>query len=51
MGNNILRKGLNTMKKEYQVPQMDIVKFSMDTDVMTSADTGDFDKLPGADSL
>lgn len=35
------------MKKEYEVPQMDIVKFSMDTDVMTeSADTGDFGDLP-----
>ncbi len=47
MGNNILRKGLNTMKKEYEVPQVDIVKFSMDVDVMTgSVDSGDFGDLP-----
>ena len=47
MDNNILRKGLNTMKKEYEVPQVDIVKFSMDADVMTgSVDSGDFGKLP-----
>lgn len=52
MGNNILRKGLNTMKKEYEVPLMDIVKFSMDTDVMTaSADSGDFNELPSGSSL
>ena len=43
MDNNILRKGLNTMK----VPQVDIVKFSMDADVMTgSVDSGDFGELP-----
>ncbi len=35
------------MKKEYEVPQMDIVKFSMDTDVMTeSVDIGGFEDLP-----
>lgn len=29
------------MKKEYEVPQVDIVKFSMDADVMTgSVDSG-----------
>lgn len=40
------------MKKEYEVPQMDIVKFSMDTDVMTeSVDTGDFGSLPEGNSL
>ena len=42
----MLKKGLNTMKKEYEIPQMDIVKFSMDTDVMSSADTGNFKDLP-----
>ena len=47
MDNNILRKGLNTMKKEYEVPQVDIVKFSMDADVMTeSVDSGGFGELP-----
>lgn len=25
-------------KKEYEVPQFDIIKFSMETDVMTSGD-------------
>ncbi len=25
-------------KKEYEVPQLDIVKFSMETDIMTSGD-------------
>lgn len=39
------------MKKEYEVPQMDIVKFSMDTDVMASADTGKYGDMPGADTL
>ncbi len=35
------------MKKEYEVPQVDIVKFSMDADVMTgSVDLGDFGELP-----
>lgn len=39
------------MKKEYEVPQMDIVKFSMDTDVMASVDVDEYNKLPSSDSL
>lgn len=40
------------MKKEYEVPQVDIVKFSMDTDIMTqSADSGDFGDLPTGSSV
>lgn len=48
----MLRKGLNTMKKEYEVPQMDIVKFSMDTDVMSSSADGiDYSQLPDGSTL
>ncbi len=39
------------MKKEYEVPQMDIVKFSMDTDVMASVDEVNYDDLLGANTL
>lgn len=45
------------MKKEYDVPQMDIVKFSMNMDIMTGsgetepADTGSYGDMPGANSL
>ncbi len=39
------------MKKEYEVPQMDIVKFSMDTDVMASVDESNYGDLPGANTL
>lgn len=40
------------MKKEYEIPQMDIIKFSMDTDIMNqSADSGRYGDLPTADSV
>ena len=42
------------MKKEYEVPHMDIVKFNMDTDIMTESaniNTDEYNKMPGANSL
>ena len=43
-------KGLNMMKKESEVPQLDIIKFSMDTDIMTSSpgvDVESWENMPG----
>lgn len=44
------------MKREYEIPEMDIVKFSMDKDVMASGEQQgdnpeDFGNIPSSSSL